>query len=67
MLTRREREVAALVARGLTDPQIAESLVIGRRTAETHVAHCLSKLGFATRSQLATWAVAQGLAEVVPS
>ena len=62
LLTRREREVAGLVARGLTDPQIAEALVIGRRTAETHVAHCLGKLGLATRAGLAAWAVEQGLA-----
>ena len=44
-LTPREREVAVLVARGLTDAQLAEGLVIGRRTAEKHVANCLGKLG----------------------
>jgi non-specific serine/threonine protein kinase len=67
ILTPRERETAALVARGLTDPQIAEILVIGRRTAETHVAHCLSKLGLATRTQLARWAVEHGLAADPPT
>jgi non-specific serine/threonine protein kinase len=59
VLSPREREVAGLVARGLTDPQIAEALVIGRRTAETHVARCLGKLGLATRAQLATWVTRQ--------
>jgi non-specific serine/threonine protein kinase len=66
VLSPREREVAALVARGLTDPQIAAMLVIGTRTAETHVANCLSKLGFATRTQLAAWAVQHGLAMAHP-
>jgi predicted ATPase/class 3 adenylate cyclase/DNA-binding CsgD family transcriptional regulator len=66
VLTPRERETAALVARGLTDPQIAELLVIGRRTAETHVAHCLAKLGLATRTQLAAWVVAHGLVATRP-
>jgi len=60
-LTRREREVAALVARGLTDAQLAEALVIGRRTAEKHVANCLGKLGLATRAGLAAWAVERDL------
>jgi predicted ATPase/DNA-binding CsgD family transcriptional regulator len=60
-LTPREREVAALVARGLTDAQLAEALVIGRRTAEKHVANCLGKLGLATRAGLAAWAVERGL------
>lgn len=67
LLTPREREVAALVARGLTDPQIAQALVIGRRTAETHVANCLGKLGFVTRAQLAAWAVERGLAAARPA
>ena len=61
LLTRREREVAALVAQGLTDAQLAEALVIGRRTAEKHVANCLGRLGLATRAALAGWAVEQGL------
>ncbi|MER6674774.1 LuxR C-terminal-related transcriptional regulator [Streptomyces sp. NPDC000983] len=54
-LTRREAEVAALVARGLTNRQIAEALVIAQRTAEGHVERILVKLGFTKRSQLATW------------
>ncbi len=58
-LTRREAEVAALVARGLTNRQIAESLVIAQRTAEGHVERILVKLGFSKRSQLAAWFTAR--------
>lgn len=55
-LSTREAEVAALVAEGLTNRQIAAKLVISERTAQNHVQHILTKLGFATRSQIATWA-----------
>lgn len=58
-LTPREREVALLVAQGLTNRQIANRLVISERTADTHVANILSKLRFATRSQVAVWAAAR--------
>jgi DNA-binding NarL/FixJ family response regulator len=61
LLTRREREVAGLVARGLTDPQIAAALVIAKRTADAHVYHILTKLGFNSRAQIAAWAVEQRL------
>ncbi|MFC0112113.1 ATP-binding protein [Kibdelosporangium aridum] len=54
-LTRRELEVAELVAEGLTNKQIADRLVIAQRTAEGHVQRVLTKLGFTTRIQLATW------------
>jgi predicted ATPase/DNA-binding CsgD family transcriptional regulator len=60
-LTAREREVAVLVARGLSNRQIGTVLVVSERTAEAHVAHCLSKLGLPSRSKLAAWAFAQGL------
>jgi non-specific serine/threonine protein kinase len=60
-LTQREREIATLIARGLTNRAIAEQLVIAERTAETHVSNILGKLGLDTRSQIATWAVAHGL------
>jgi predicted ATPase/class 3 adenylate cyclase/DNA-binding CsgD family transcriptional regulator len=60
-LTRREREVAVLIARGLTSREIASELVITERTAETHVEHILDKLGFHARSQIAAWAGEQGL------
>lgn len=55
-LTRREREVADLVSRGLTNRELAERLVIAERTAENHVQHILTKLGLSNRSQLAVWA-----------
>jgi non-specific serine/threonine protein kinase len=57
VLTPRESQVAALVGQGLTDRQIAERLVISRRTAEGHVASGLMKLGFTSRAQLAAWSV----------
>jgi non-specific serine/threonine protein kinase len=61
-LTAREREVAALVAKGKTSREIAELLVISERTAEVHVGNILNKLGFTARPQIATWAVEHGLA-----
>ena len=54
-LSPREREVAGLVAQGLTNRQIAEQLVISERTAETHVEQIRSKLGFRSRAQIAGW------------
>ena len=57
LLTVREREVAACVARGMSNPQIAAALVVPERTAQNHVQHILTKLGFARRSQIAVWAV----------
>jgi non-specific serine/threonine protein kinase len=52
-LTRREREVAGLVADGLSNKEIAARLVISQRTAEAHVEHALTKLGFTSRAQIA--------------
>jgi non-specific serine/threonine protein kinase len=63
-LSRRECEVATLIARGLTNRAIAEQLVIAERTAETHVSNILSKLGLDTRAQIAAWAVAHQLIEM---
>ena len=54
-LTRRERQVAELVAQGLKDREIAEQLGMQARTAETHVSHVLNKLNFASREALAEW------------
>jgi len=54
-LTRREQQVAHLVAEGLSNSDIAARLVISQRTAESHVANSLTKLGFTTRTQLAAW------------
>ncbi|GAB1641982.1 ATP-binding protein [Krasilnikovia sp. MM14-A1259] len=58
-LTRREREVAALIAEGLTNREIAARLVVAQRTAEGHVENILSKLGFTSRAQVAGWLAAQ--------
>jgi predicted ATPase/DNA-binding CsgD family transcriptional regulator len=52
VLTPREREVAALVATGLSNREVAERLVISKRTADTHVEHILSKLGVTSRAQI---------------
>jgi predicted ATPase len=60
-LTRREAEVAALAARGLTNRDIAARLFLSVRTVEVHVDHILTKLGFRTRTQLAAWAYEEGL------
>jgi non-specific serine/threonine protein kinase len=54
-LTRREREIGDLVAKGLSNREIAASLVISQRTAEGHVEHILAKLGFTSRAQIAAW------------
>ncbi|MCX5200217.1 LuxR C-terminal-related transcriptional regulator [Streptomyces sp. NBC_00237] len=55
-LTRREREVAALISAGLTNREISERLVISKRTADAHVEHILAKLGFSSRTQIAALA-----------
>ncbi len=60
-LTAREREVAALIARGLTNQQIARELVIARGTVANHVEHIRAKLGVHTRAAVAAWAVATGM------
>jgi predicted ATPase/DNA-binding NarL/FixJ family response regulator len=54
-LTRRETEIAELVAQGLSNKEVAARLVIAPRTAEGHVEHILVKLGFSSRTQIATW------------
>lgn len=43
------------MARGLTNRQIAEALVVSKRTAENHVQHILAKLGLDNRTQIAAW------------
>jgi non-specific serine/threonine protein kinase len=57
-LTTREREVAALVAHGVSNRQIAELLVISERTVETHVSRLLGKFDLTSRTQLASRAAA---------
>jgi len=58
-LTKREREIAELVARGMSNKDIAAALVIGRRTVESHVENILVKLGFTSRTQVASWLARQ--------
>ena len=62
-LTAREREVAALVAQGKSNRQIAEDLVVSERTVDAHVGNILSKLEFTSRTQIATWAINKGLVQ----
>jgi predicted ATPase/DNA-binding CsgD family transcriptional regulator len=61
-LTKREREVAALIAQGLSNREIAARLVVAQRTAEGHVEKILSKLGFTSRTQVASWLAGQSQA-----
>jgi DNA-binding CsgD family transcriptional regulator len=62
VLTRREREVASLIASGRTNRSIANELFIAQSTVERHVANMLNKLGFHSRTQIAAWAVTNGIA-----
>ena len=65
-LTRREYEVAGLVGQGHSNKEIAAALVISQRTAETHVEHILTKLGFTSRTQVAAWVAARHADEQTP-
>jgi DNA-binding NarL/FixJ family response regulator len=60
-LTPRERDVVILIAEGGTNRQIAKQLGVTERTARTHVSNILGKLGLASRTQAAMWAVRHGL------
>jgi DNA-binding NarL/FixJ family response regulator/class 3 adenylate cyclase len=62
-LTDREREVLGQVATGASNKEIAAALGITERTARTHVSNILGKLGLASRTQAALWAVDHGMAE----
>jgi DNA-binding CsgD family transcriptional regulator len=58
-LTRREWDVAGLVATGMTNREIAHELCLSERTAQNHVQHVLNKLGFSNRSQVVAWVTRQ--------
>ena len=60
-LSRREREVALLIAQGLPNRQIGAALAIKERTVEDHVSRLLRKLRLANRAQVILWAIASGL------
>jgi non-specific serine/threonine protein kinase len=60
-LTLREREVAALIAQGRSNREIAAALVVSERTVEKHVENILAKLAFSSRAQIAAWAVEKAL------
>jgi non-specific serine/threonine protein kinase len=64
-LSPRQTQVAALVARGLTNREIAAALLVTEHTAMRHVEHILSRLGLRNRAQITAWAVVHGLAEGV--
>jgi DNA-binding NarL/FixJ family response regulator len=60
-LSEREVEVLRLLARGLSNPQIAQTLVVSPRTAEHHVQHIYAKIGVSTRAAAALFALQHGL------
>jgi DNA-binding NarL/FixJ family response regulator len=61
VLSRREEEVAALVAQGMSNRQIAQELFLSERTIEHHVSKILRKLELASRTEIAAWATQQRL------
>jgi DNA-binding CsgD family transcriptional regulator len=63
-LTPREREVAQLVAEGLSNGEVAKRLFISTKTASVHVSNILGKLGMSSRTEIAAWAVGTGLATI---
>lgn len=54
-ITRRETEVAGLIAEGLSNPDMAARLCVSRRTVSSHVTHILVKLDLSSRAQIAAW------------
>ena len=60
-LSAREAEVAALIARGHTSREIAQTLVISEKTADSHADHIRTKLGLRSRAEIAAWAVTHHL------
>ena len=62
-LSEREQEVTALIAEGLSNGEIAERLVISKRTVEHHIASILAKLGAANRVEIVRWALEHGVTQ----
>jgi DNA-binding NarL/FixJ family response regulator len=62
LLSPRESEVVALIARGLSNREIAAALTISEKTAANHVEHIMTKLDLRSRAQIAIWALRQGSA-----
>jgi len=62
-LTSRQRQIAALVAEGLSNREIAERLVISKRTVDTHIDHIFGRLGVSSRMQLAAWLASSGMSQ----
>jgi len=65
-LTRRERDIAVMVARGMSSRQIASALVLAERTVEGHVENLRNKLGVHSRASVAAWVAANGLRTEAP-
>ncbi len=65
-LSSREREVAAMIAQGKSNGEIADELVLSKRTVEKHIANILAELGLTSRAQIVRWAIEQGLLKDVP-
>jgi DNA-binding CsgD family transcriptional regulator len=57
LLTRRQLEIAELIAQGLTNAQIADQLVVSRGTVGNHIGHMLRRLGVHNRAQIAAWMI----------
>ena len=66
-LTPREREIAALIAQGRSNGEIAGELVLSKRTVEKHIANILSKLGLTSRAQIVRWAIEHSLTQTSAS
>lgn len=63
-LTEREREVAAFIAQGKSNREIAEELIVTKRTVETHINNILYKLDYTSRAQIIAWAIEKGLTKL---
>ena len=66
-LSERELEVAALIGQGKSNAEMADLLVVSRRTVETYVSRVLSKLGLSSRSQTVLWALTKGWPAASPN